>query len=176
MNNLKNKAALPQHGWRHYKVIDLQHGQRGFANLPRVSCEMCGKEWLRFVHIMQHEQHEGPIHVGRKCATKISGDNVTPKESERRLRNRATIKARWLTRKWKTSRVGNPYLKIKGKTLCVFLDRYRESKWMYSIDRKFSKNFYSSEDEAKLALYGEYHAVTDNAVPLRSVLEQDVRP
>ena len=118
-------------------------------------CEMCGNERVRFVHTMEHEEHER-LDVGCVCAEKMSGDYVNPRCHETRLRNRAARRAKWLNRKWKWSSKGNLYLNAEGHNLGIFPDKFHPGKWKYWIGRKFSAARYASSDEAKLALFDEF--------------------
>ncbi len=78
---------------------------------------MCGKEQVRFVHIVEHGDFPQRLGVGCICAMKLSGDYVNPRNQEAKLRNKALRKKKWLTRKWRISAKGNEYLMLKGITL-----------------------------------------------------------
>ncbi|NSX86358.1 hypothetical protein G6L86_12255 [Agrobacterium tumefaciens] len=77
---------------------------------------MCGREEIRYVHHMVNEDYEGGLDVGCVCAEKMEDDYVNPRRRERDLKNVAARRKRWLTRKWKTSQSGNPYLKTDAST------------------------------------------------------------
>lgn len=50
----------------------------------------------------------------------MEDDYVNPRRREQDLKNVAGRRKPWLTRKWKTSRSGNPYLKTDGFHIVVY--------------------------------------------------------
>jgi hypothetical protein len=109
---LWDQKGVPQKGWTCAGVTDL--------GSPDGQCEMCGREEIRYVHHMAHQVYEGELDVGCVCAEKMEGDYVNPRRRERDLKNVAARRKRWLTRKWKTSQSGNPYLKMDGFHIVVY--------------------------------------------------------
>lgn len=63
------------------------------------TCQMCGNEKIRYVHIMKHPDLDENFDVGCVCAEKMSSDYEGPKRREAKLRNRAARRTRWLQRK-----------------------------------------------------------------------------
>lgn len=149
--NLWDQSGIPHKGWYCVDVIDLGD--------PSEKCQMCGKEDIRYVHIMGHEDYGIELHVGCVCAEKMSGDYQGPREREKKLRNRAARKIKWLTRKWRVSAKGNHFLNIEDHNLSVFPTKY--GKWGYRIDSEFGKNYFKTQEEAKLALFNDFNDFLD---------------
>lgn len=115
------------------------------------SCEMCGNEKIRYVHLMEHADHPVVLRVGCICAGKMTGDYAGAREREKKLINRAKRRANWLKRKWRaSSRRGNPFLNVDGKNVGVHKVGIR---WGFWIDGQFSIKTYPTADDAKLALF-----------------------
>ena len=76
---------------------------------------------------MEHNNYSDTLRVGCICAEKMSNDYLYPKRRERKLKNRALRRKKWLTRKWRTSDKGNDYLNIKEHNIGVYKNRY--GKW-----------------------------------------------
>ena len=130
---------LPQKGW---KCLDVVEGSG--------SCEMCGKEDIRFIHIMKHPKVNDEISVGCVCAEKMSNDYVNPRRRESALKSTISRRKKWLTRRWRISAKGNEFLNYRGSNVGVYK---RDDCWGYWIDGKFSNNIYNSSDQAKLELF-----------------------
>ncbi len=156
MSGLWNKPGIPHKGWYCVDVYDIRSDGSSPDETEYEACEMCCNERIRFVHVMKHSAYPAKIKVGCVCAEKMSDDYVTPKTRERKLKNRAARRAKWLTRKWRVSSKGNDCLTIDGYNLVVFPDRFKSGLWKYSIDMKFSRRRYRTKNEAKLALFDQY--------------------
>lgn len=120
---------------------------------------MCGKERLRYVHTMDHDDH-ARLDVGRICAEKMATD-YDAEAAEKKLKSKAGVRSRWLSRRWLISRKGNPYLRLDG--LVIGISRSYRSRWEYWITERDSNGTfetsdrsYGTEDEAKLALFEAY--------------------
>ena len=119
---------------------------------------MCGKERLRYIHTMEHADH-ADLDVGRICAGKMA-TNYDAAAAEKKLKAKAGVRSRWLSRRWRTSAKGNPFLLIDGLVLGIAPFR---GGWRYWIteqdgDGTFRGNgrSYLTPDEAKLALFEAY--------------------
>ena len=156
-----DQSGTPHKGWTCIDVEDLGEAgpieEGGYAN-----CEMCGNEKIRYVHVMIHTEFSGQRRVGCVCAGKMSDDYVGPERRERKLRNRAAQRAKWLTRKWRTSNKGNPHLNAAGMNLGVY---QAGGGWKYRIDGDFSQGSYSTADQAKLALFDAFWLRTSGKKP-----------
>ena len=144
-----DRPGIPHKGWFCIDVEDLE--------APSETCEMCGNERIRFVHIMQHPDYPENIGVGCNCAEKMTDDYAAPKKREQKLRNKATRKSRWLKRKWRISAKGNEFLNVDGFNVTVFRYRkgYKSGKWGFKVGGAFSLNGYLMVQEAKLAAFEE---------------------
>lgn len=150
MTHKWNQKGVPHKGWRCVDVMDLA-ADGPIDDSDYAVCEMCGNEKIRFVHVMEHNHHDEK-HVGCVCAGKMTDDYKGAKEREKALRNKASRKARWLTRKWSTSSKGNPFLNVAGLNIVAFK---RGAKWSFRIGDDFSTKRYDSCDQAKLAAFEE---------------------
>ncbi len=155
MNNLWTEPGVPHKGWHFVDVIDLRPDDTPVEETEYATCDMCGNERIRFVHIMEHDNYQ-TLHVGCVCAEKMSNDYSGPREREQQVRSRSIRRQKWLTRKWRTSYSGNSFLNVDEHNFVVFANKLRPGKWSYSIDGVFSKASYNSQSEAKLALFDEH--------------------
>ena len=79
----------PYKGWQCVDVVDLGPTARSADETDYATCQMCGNEKIRYVHIMEHPDLDENFDVGCVCAEKMSGDYEGPKRREAKLRNRA---------------------------------------------------------------------------------------
>jgi hypothetical protein len=147
-----NDPGVPHKGWSCVDFEDLEE--------PSGICAMCESQEIRYVHYMQHPRHQGLIGAGCECAAKMSEDYEAAyedaKNRERLAKNRAKRRATWLTRNWKTSAKGNAYLKADGFVIAVFQKGAQWSAYIedkVSENKRFSKRFFKTENEAKLAAF-----------------------
>lgn len=149
-----NKPGIPHRGWECVDVIDLKPGDH--EPYDPATCEMCGNESLRFVHVMEHPEYLGGLEVGCVCAEKMCKD-YDGQARERRLVNRAKRRAKWLTREWRLSSNGNPYLRVEGYNVGVYPDKFRPGKWRWWVGfgnaMSNSPISYPSIEAAKLAVF-----------------------
>jgi hypothetical protein len=145
---LWDQPGIPHKGWTCVDVEELEDAT--------ATCEMCGKESIRYVHIVVHPNLEAPLEVGCICAGKMTGDYEGAKRREQALRNRSIRRARWLSRKWRTSARGNSFLNVEGHNVVTF--QRRSGRWGYRIDESFGIRTYDSEDAAKVAAFDDLFA------------------
>ena len=150
---LWDMPGVPHKGWRLIDVYDIGGDDSTQEEISYATCEMCGHERIRYVHVLEHNDYHGPVEVGCVCAEKLTDDYVNPRAREKRLKSEAARKAKWVQRRWKTSSKGNPYLNIKGHKMGVFPDRVRRGHWKYWVDDEFSKDSYPTIQQAKLGLF-----------------------
>jgi len=150
---LWDRPGVPHKGWRCEDVDDV----RGNGSSPNEAdyevCQMCGNERIRYVHVMSHPGFPERLNVGCICAEKMSGDYIGPKRRETKLRNLASRRKNWLTRKWRVSSKGNDFLNVDGKNVVVFPKKFKPGKWGYGIDGEFSREVFDTKEEAKLAAF-----------------------
>jgi hypothetical protein len=105
--NRWGQPGVPHKGWHCVDVVDLRADGESADETDYATCQMCGNEKIRYVHIMEHPDLDENFDVGCVCAEKMSGDYEGPKRREAKLRNRAARRTRWLQRKWRVSAKGN---------------------------------------------------------------------
>lgn len=158
--NRWDTADVPHKGWTCVSVVDLRADDSSTDETDYATCQMCGNEKIRYVHIMEHPDLDENFEVGCVCAEKMSNDYVKPKQREAKLRSRAARRARWLQRKWRVSAKGNSFLNLEGYNLVVY--QKKTMRWGYKIGEKFSSQTYLTADEAKLALFDDFWAKTQD--------------
>lgn len=160
MSNRWDQPGVPHKGWNCVDVVDLRGDGESAEETNYATCQMCGNEKIRYIHIMEHPDLEDHFDVGCVCAEKMSGDNTGPKVRESRLRNRAVRRTRWLTRTWRTSAKGNSFLNVEGRNLGVHPTKTK--RWGYRMDSRFGAKTYATKDEAKLALFDDFWTQTQD--------------
>ena len=138
--------GVPHRGWSCVDIEDL--------GAPEQTCEMCESQTIRFVHHMEHPKYPGILVVGCICAGHMEGDLVAAQGREAAMRSRAGKRSRWLSRKWKTSAKGNPYIRADGYQVTVYP---RGTGWGTTISVpggdfvQHSRLNFSTPERAKLA-------------------------
>lgn len=159
LNRVQN---VPHKGWHLNDVIDL-HINEGCSYGDYEDCQFCGKEQIRYVHLLSHLDYEGIIRVGCICAERLTDDYVKPRELEQNLRNRANRRANWLRRKWKISQKGNIYLETKdGYHVGCFPTK--NGKFKAWIGKRTGKLCHPTEDAAKLAIFDALEQIREKGL------------
>jgi hypothetical protein len=158
MSNLWDIPGVPHKGWYCTNVEDLGQAIH--------TCEMCGQEQIRFVHEMCHKEHR-PLLVGCICAEHMAEDYRNPKLREQVLRNKASRRSRWLTRKWKISAKGNPYLKVKGNHIVAYP---RGTAYCLCINGEFGMKTYATLDAARLSAFDYLESLSTHSANLDNPL------
>lgn len=144
-----DRKDVPHKGWLCVDCYDLHvDGEEDCA-----TCEMCGQERIRYVHVMRHDNFSEELKVGCVCAEKMTGDYVNPKSREKVLRNRSSRRNNWLRRNWRVSAKGNDFLNINGHNVTVYPAKLRLGHWSFKIDDDFSRDVYVDKNHAKLAAF-----------------------
>ena len=136
--NLWKRDDVPHTGWTCIGVTDLGE--------PCGICEMCGYQIIRYVHHMVHP-HYRQLNVGCICAGKMEGDVEAAKKREQEFKNKQSRRENFLNRKWKESRNGNAYAKIKEHLVVLYRIK-NSSKWKYSLDNEFCVEVFESREAA----------------------------
>ncbi len=142
-------SGVPHRGWRCIDFEDL-------GNIDAV-CEMCKIQEIRYVYYMQHSNYDDVLRVGCMCAERMEGDYVNPRKREHALKNANQRRRRWLTRKWRVSAKGNPFLNTDGFNITVY--QKPDGLWAGRIEdrltgqSKKSRRQYQTEDQAKFAAF-----------------------
>lgn len=143
------RAGVPHKGWGCVGVTDLGE--------PSRICEMCEVMVIRYVHHMRHDNYPDVLDCGCICAGHMEDDYANAQSRERLMHNVDARRKNWLTRDWRVSRKGNPFLNTDGCNIVVF---ERGSGWAYRIVRDgepenahMSEHTYRSARDAKLASF-----------------------
>ncbi len=147
-----NKPGIPHKGWTLEDVYDTVDDDESPDERNYETCEMCGNEMIRYVHVVRHPEVDHDFHVGCICAEHMTSDYVTPKRRERELRRKAVQRANFAKRKWKSSANGNWYLNIENHFLLIYLDE-GSGLWKGKIDERWGKKKFETIREAKLAIH-----------------------
>ena len=106
------QPGVPHKGWHCVDIEDLGE--------PSAICEMCEAHQIRYVHHMQHPAYTEVLGCGCICAGHMENDYEGARLREKSLRNAGSRRQRWLTRDWRTSRSGNPFLNADGYNIVVY--------------------------------------------------------
>ena len=151
-----SQPGVPHRDWRcvgEFDAIDA-HGEL-------LTCEMCEKQSIRFVHVMAHPWHGEHLNCGCVCASHMSGDSKSAEAREKRMRSRASRKKNFPSRKgWKTSARGNPNIKADGVHIVIARNRDGKfrigSKNVWDSEFSWGSDGFMSVEEAKLAAFERY--------------------
>ena len=140
--------GVPHKGWNCLDVEDL--------GAPDLTCEMCESADVRFVHVMTHPSYPTTLRVGCICSGHMSDDLVGAERRDESMRSRASKKNRWLSRKWRVSAKGNPWLRSDGFRVVIFPNG---NQWQVQVAvdatgfKKTSTVAFATSDQAKLAAF-----------------------
>lgn len=137
-DNLWKRDDVPHTGWTCIGITDLGE--------PCGVCEMCGYQIIRYVHHMVHPNYH-QLNVGCVCAGKMEGNVEAAKKREQEFKKKQSRLENFRNRKWKESRNGNAYAKIK-EHLVVLYKIKNSSNWKYSLDNTFCVEVFSTRKEA----------------------------
>jgi hypothetical protein len=140
--------GIPHRGWRCIDIEDLGE--------PRMECEMCESQSIRYVHHMEHPAFPQVLAVGCVCAGHMEGNIAAARGREASMQSRIGKRKRWTTRKWKVSNKGNPWIRADGYRVTVYK---RGNGWATTVGSdddslvQHSRRSYPSIDQAKLAAF-----------------------
>jgi len=143
-----SEAGVPHKGWQCVDIEDLGE--------PQITCQMCESQTIRYVHHMEHPNYEDVLEVGCVCAGHMEGDLVSARTRETSMKNRASKRKRWLTRRWKVSQKGNPWIRADGYRVTVYP---RGGGWATTVSTEnnssvqHSRRNYATIELAKLAAF-----------------------
>ena len=129
---------MPHLHWVCTGMIDLREDDP-LAELE--ICEMCGKEGIRYVHVMEHPQYPQLVQAGRVCAENMENDYNAPGKRERDLLNRYNRKMTFLKKEWQHRQNGNYVLKFKGKYLTIMPSTYNKNNFGVIYDGQSIWNY-----------------------------------
>ena len=142
------RPGVPHKGWR---CVDIED-----AGAPHFICEMCEAVRIRFIHLMTHQDYPDALRCGCICAGRMEGNPAAAHAREFAFKSTLARRARWLGRKWRRSRAGNPYLNTGGFNVVVYRIgggygarvEHRWTDW-----ERISQRVYPTESAAKLAAF-----------------------
>jgi len=102
ISNKWENPDIPHSGWECINIQDFGE--------PVMTCLMCGRETIRYVHYMRHPDYPVTLEVGCICAGKMEGNLQNAKERDSLLKSRLNKRKNWLNRNWKISNNGNKYI------------------------------------------------------------------
>lgn len=105
-------AAVPHKGWVCVDIEDLGE--------PTQECQMCESQRIRYVHHMEHPDYSEVLEVGCVCAGHMEDDLSASRAREASMKSRAGKRSRWVSRAWKISAKGNPYITADGYRITVY--------------------------------------------------------
>ena len=144
-----SQAGVPHKGWTCIDIEDLGE--------PSATCEMCETQTIRYVHHMEHPNYSVPLGCGCGCAGRMEQDYEGAQRRELVLRNAGGRRKRWLSRPWRSSSKGNPYLNTDGYNIVVYPTA--DSIWGFRVTNRVtgdairSRRPCASEDAAKLRAF-----------------------
>jgi len=155
MAGLWGNKGVPTKGWINVDMEDL--------GAPEGQCEMCGREEIRYVHVMEHPNYPDAVSAGCICAEHMASDYSAggkPSEAKQRenaLKNAASRRRRWPELKsWKASKKGNPHVSRGGFHITVFC---QDGAYKFRLEHPrlaktyFSRRTYADEMAAKLGAF-----------------------
>ena len=101
---------VPHKGWVLVGYEDIKED----PDADYETCEMCGNEKIRFLHILSHPEYNGVMRVGCNCAEKMTDDYVTHREHESYMQKRAGRRKNFMKQEWRKNNNGNWVLNYKG--------------------------------------------------------------
>ncbi|MEI7336885.1 hypothetical protein [Pectobacterium carotovorum] len=143
-----SQKNVPHKGWKCVDIEDLGE--------PSLTCEMCESSQLRYIHHMEHDEYPEILSVGCVCASHMENEYSSAKEREKLMVSRTGKRSRWLSRNWKISKKGNPFIKSDGYVVTIYPDA---NKWKWftvfdgTDDKSFSRKKYNDLNSAKLAAF-----------------------
>ena len=143
-----SQPGVPHKGWSCIDIEDLGE--------PSATCEMCETQEIRYVHHMQHPEYPDVLGCGCVCAGHMESDYEGARQREKAVRNASARRRKWLTRDWRVSRNGNPFLNADGYNIVVYP---AGQGWGFRVsNRSTDKNLVSrrvltSMDAAKLRAF-----------------------
>lgn len=159
-----SKPNIPHKGWEYIDIEDLGEDIPPGDPIPFEQCEMCGKEKIRYVHILKHPDYGGEIRVGGNCASKMISDYTAPKEREKNLKNRINRRRNFMKQEWRCKpETGNYTLRYKGEQITIMKSKYGsgwgiifkgKQLWTYQ-DQKI--NDFETAKQAAFDLLDEYY-------------------
>lgn len=115
------RTDLPTTGWYLARMEELEYAEH--------ICELCGKEKIRYVHIMKHDYIDKRIDVGCICAGHMLNDYDTPQQTEYEFKKKLSRKETFMNKVWQVD-FRKPqysdkrlYIRYKKDTLSIYVKK-----------------------------------------------------
>jgi hypothetical protein len=105
---------------------------------------------------MEHRNYNEVLAVGCICAGNMEGDVAAARTREVAMKSRASKRKRWLTRAWRVSAKGNPWVSVDGYRVTVYPRGGGWATTVSSDDNSFvhhGRLNYPTQQQAKLAAF-----------------------
>lgn len=152
MSKRWNIPNIPHKGWTIENVIDIREDGQSEDETDYQTCMMCNNHRIRYVHIVSHPEVENDFEVGCVCAEKMTDDYVSPKQLEKKLRQRTARRINWVKNPWKLSEKGNHFLNFEEHQLLIFKDS-KTKKFKCKIGHVWGKKTFATIEHAKHAVF-----------------------
>ena len=106
--------GVPHKGWTLVGFEDIKEED---PDADYETCEMCGNERIRFVHILSHQDYNSVMRVGCACAEKMTDDYVSHREHENYMQKRASRRRNFMKQEWHKNSNGIWILRYKGERI-----------------------------------------------------------
>ena len=111
-SGLWSDSTLPRAGWRCVGMMDL--------GSPTRICDLCQSSRIRYAHCLRHDLTGRSLVAGCVCAGHLIGNPKAAASNDAWLRGIEARRVTWVTRKWRRSRQGNPFLRTDGYVVTLF--------------------------------------------------------
>lgn len=88
-----NELGAPLFGWICTDVVDL--GEACFT------CDLCGYDPIRYVHVMEHPNWSERFSVGCVCDGTMSGDMLAAQQRDDEAKRKSARKTNFMKKQWK---------------------------------------------------------------------------
>jgi hypothetical protein len=138
---LWDQKDVPHKGWICIEMIDLGEDLEDLDAESRQDyyeqCQMCSREGIRYVHVMEHENYSQNLRVGSKCAENMADDYINPKSREKELRNKHNRRRNFLSKEWSHRSNGNHTIKYKGYHFTIVTSKFNKHEYgVYFLKQK----------------------------------------
>ena len=142
------KKGVPHKGWICVEIEDL--------GSPDKICDMCESQEIRYAHHMEHQGYPDVLVVGCICAGNMEQDLHAAKARDSQMRSRFSKRKRWLSRKWKISKKGNPWITSDGYRVTVYRKDAGWGATISAVDKPYvvhSRRAFPNVEGAKLSAF-----------------------
>jgi hypothetical protein len=146
-----SQPGVPHKGWRN---VDFYESADDGEDLTQV-CEMCGTTRIRYVHVMEHDDHPEHLKCGCICAGRMEEDYGAAKARETRAGRRAKFAK---SPRWKVAAQGNWRMSVDGQTIVQtrrWDGSYSFGFLEFSNQWSWSRTNYPSARDARMAAFDE---------------------